>query len=145
MRKRREKGKSHSTRPLTVNEALIARLNPEEVRALIVDLARKGYPPSMIGIILRDQYGVPLVKAVLGKKITQILREEKLAPEIPEDLANLIKRAQGVLRHLEEHPKDYRSKRGLEEIISKINRLKKYYKRRGILPQNWDFKIKIPK
>jgi len=141
----REKGKSHSTRPITPNKVLLDKFNPDEVRALVIDLAKKGYPPSMIGLILRDQYGVPLVKFVTGKKITRILREEGLAPEIPEDLANLINRAKRVLSHLEEHPKDSKSLRGLEEIVSKINRLKKYYKRRGVLPPDWDFKIRIPR
>ncbi len=145
MNKRREKGKSHSTRPVTPNEVLLSKINPEEVKTLVIDLAKKGYPPSMIGIILRDQHGVPLVRAVTGKKITEILREAGLAPEIPEDLANLIRRAERVLRHLEEHPKDKRSVKGLEEIISKINRLKKYYKRVGRLPPDWDYKIKVPK
>ena len=94
----------------------------------------------MIGIILRDQYGVPLVKMVTGKKVVQILREHGLAPEIPEDLYNLIKRALRVRRHLEEHPKDYHSKRGLQLIESKIRRLAKYYKREGVLPPDWEYK-----
>ena len=100
----------------------------------------------MIGIILRDQYGIPLVKQVTGKKIVQILREHGLEPEIPEDLANLIRRAIRVRRHLEEHPKDYHSKRGLQLIESKIRRLEKYYKREGVLPPDWRYepeKIKV--
>ncbi|MGB9729073.1 MAG: 30S ribosomal protein S15 [Thermoprotei archaeon] len=145
MNKNREKGKSHSTRPISPNENLVRRYKAEEVRSLIVNLARKGYSPSMIGIILRDQYGIPLASLVTGKSITQILKEENLAPQIPEDLSNLIKRAERVLRHLQEHPKDSKSLRGLEGIISKINRLTKYYKREGILPQTWEHGITLPR
>lgn len=145
MNKNREKGKSHSTRPITVNEHLIRRYNAEEVRNLIINLARKGYSPSLIGVILRDQYGIPLVSAITGKSITQILKEENLAPQIPEDLANLIKRAERVIRHLQEHPKDSKSLRGLEGIISKINRLTKYYKREGVLPPTWEHGITVPR
>ncbi len=140
MRKRKKKGKSHSTRPAREGPPPWLKYKPEEVEQLVVSLAKKGYGPSMIGIILRDQYGIPLVKQVTGKKITQILEEHGLAPEIPEDLANLIKRAMRVRRHLEEHPKDYHSKRGLELIESKIRRLVKYYKRVGKLPPDWEYK-----
>ncbi len=146
MRKSKEKGKSHSTRPARAGPPSWVKYTPEEVENLVVELARKGYPPSMIGIILRDQYGIPLVKQITGKKIVQILKEHGLAPKIPEDLANLIKRAIRVRRHLEEHPKDYHSKRGLQLIESKIRRLVKYYKREGVLPPDWEYvpeKIKI--
>jgi small subunit ribosomal protein S15 len=145
MRRGREKGKSHSTRPVNINEALVSQHDPDTIKKIIEDLARKGTPPSMIGVILRDQYGVPFVKHVLGKSMKEILEDLKLKPEIPEELSNLIKRANNVIEHLKEHPKDYRAKRGLEEIISKINRLAKYYKREGVLDQNWRHEITIPK
>jgi len=140
MRKSKEKGKSHSTRPPKIVAPPWVKYSPKEVEELVVSLYRKGYPPSMIGIILRDQYGIPLVKAITGKKILRILRERGLAPEIPEDLYNLIRRAIRVRRHLEEHPKDYHSKRGLQLIESKIHRLVKYYKRKGVLPPDWEYK-----
>lgn len=145
MRRGREKGKSHSTRPVNINEYLVGQHDPDAIKKIIADLARKGTPPSMIGIILRDQYGVPLVKHVIGKKMKDILEELNLKPDLPEDLSNLIKRANNVIDHLKEHPKDYRAKRGLEEIISKINRLSKYYKREGVLDPNWQHGITIPK
>ncbi|AFH43243.1 30S ribosomal protein S15 [Fervidicoccus fontis] len=139
MNKKREKGKSHSTRPVSVGTPKWLRLEPEEIEELVVELAKKGYPPSMIGIILRDQYGIPLVKTVTNKKITQILKERGLLPQIPEDLYNLIRRAVNVRRHLSEHPKDENVKKGLQEIESKIRRLVRYYKRIGRLPPNWEY------
>ncbi|KYH39719.1 MAG: 30S ribosomal protein S15, partial [Candidatus Bathyarchaeota archaeon B26-1] len=69
----------------------------------MIKLAREGNSPSMIGIILRDQYGIPLVKPVTGKSITEILRENGLAPAIPEDLDNLLKKAARLKAHLERH------------------------------------------
>jgi small subunit ribosomal protein S15 len=50
-----------------------------------------------------------------------------------------MKRAVNLRRHLEEHPKDYHSKKGLIEIESKIHRLVKYYKSRGVLPPDWEY------
>jgi len=140
--KRKKKGKSHSTRPARRTPPSWIKYTPEEVENLVVTLARRGYPPSMIGIILRDQYGIPLVKQITGKKICQILEEHGLAPQIPEDLANLIKRAIRIRKHLEEHPKDLHSKRGLQLVEAKIARLVKYYKREGVLPPDWEYKVK---
>ncbi len=93
----------------------------------------------MIGIILRDQYGIPLVKPILGKSITEVLQEHGLAPQIPEDLMNLIRRAVKIRKHLEEHPKDLSARRGLNLVESKIHRLVKYYKRVGKLPQDFTY------
>lgn len=138
--KRHEKGKSGSTRPVEIVKPEWMTVSPEQVEELVVSLYRRGYQPSMIGTILRDQYGIPSVRAVTSKKLVRILRERGLAPEVPEDLANLIRRAMRVRRHLEEHPKDYHSKRGLILIESKIRRLAKYYKRVGVLPPNWEYK-----
>ncbi len=142
MKKSKKKGQSHSTRPARVGAPTWVKYSPAEVEDLVVSLAKKGYPPSTIGVILRDQYGIPLVKMITGKKIVQILREHGLAPEIPEDLYNLIKRAARIRRHLEEHPKDYHSKRGLQLVESKIHRLVKYYKRKGVLPPDWKYEPK---
>ena len=93
----------------------------------------------MIGIILRDQCGIPLAKPILGKKITKVLEEKGLAPEIPEDLQALIRRALRIRRHLETHRKDLHSRRGLQLIESKIHRLAKYYRRVGKLPPDWKY------
>jgi len=139
VRRSREKGKSHSTRPITSDVAAKLKVSEDEVVSLIVDYAKKGYPPSMIGILLRDQHGIALTKAIIGKKLTQVLTEKGLAPQIPEDLANLIKKAIRIRRHLEEHPKDYFSLRGLQLTESKIHRLVKYYKRKRVLPPDWKY------
>jgi len=139
LNKKRDKGKSHSTRPATLMPPSWVPYRPEEIEVIIENLAKKGYGPSMIGVILRDQFGIPLVKPYLGKKLTKILEEKNLAPPLPEDLFHLIRRAVNLRRHLDEHPKDYHSKRGLIEIESKIHRLAKYYKRTGKLPADWKY------
>ena len=139
MNKKRPNGKSHSTRPVRSGSPKWVRFTREEVELLVEELAKKGYPPSMIGLILRDQYGIPLVKQITGKKVAQILEEKNLAPKIPEDLFNLIRRAANVRRHLFEHPKDKKAKRGLEEIESKIRRVAAYYKENGVLPPEWRY------
>jgi small subunit ribosomal protein S15 len=136
-RSRHKKGRSRSTRPAHPTVPTWINYTPDEVEQLVVELARRGFQPSQIGLILRDQYGIPLVKSVTGKKITKILEERGIKQDLPEDLLNLIKRALRIRKHLEEHPKDMSSRRGLQLVESKIHRLVKYYKRVGKLPQDF--------
>jgi len=136
---KKEKGRSHSTRPITRRSPSWCRYTSEEVEALVVKLAREGSPPSRIGVILRDQYGIPLVKPIVGKSITEILRDNKLAPSIPEDLEMLIRKASRLHTHLERNRGDRHNKRALQIVESKIHRLSKYYKRKGVLPKDWKY------
>jgi small subunit ribosomal protein S15 len=111
-----------------------------KVEELVVKLA-KTYSSAMIGTILRDTYGIPDVKAVTGKSITQIMKEHNLYPEFPEDLLNLFKRAVNLSEHLKVHKKDKRSKHAFENLESKIRRLIKYYKKKKRIPQDFVYDI----
>ena len=139
---KKEKGRSHSTRPVSKRPPVWCRYQPEEVEALVIKLTKEGYNANMIGIILRDQYGIPLVKAITGKSITQIQREAGLAPPIPIDLDSLLKKAARIRAHLEKNRKDLYNKRSLQLVESKIRRLAEYYKKEGILPENWRYEAR---
>lgn len=114
-------------------------MTTEEIEELIVKLYREGQSTSQIGITLRDQYGIPSTKTVVGEKITDILKKNGTEFTYPEDLLNLIRRAVNIREHLEENPKDVHSKRGLIKIESKIRRLVKYYTRNHVLPEGWRY------
>ncbi len=111
----------------------------EEIEELILKLRKEGNSTSVIGITLRDQYGIPDVKTITGKKITKILEDHGQEFKYPEDLMNLIKRAVNIREHLEENPKDLHTRRGLRIIESKIRRLVRYYVREGVLPEGWRY------
>ncbi len=111
----------------------------EEIEEFIVKFKREGKSASEIGVILRDQYGIPSVKEVTGEKITEILRKNGQADDYPEDLMNLIRRAVNIRDHLEENPKDLHGRRGLTIIESRIRRLGKYYAQNGQLPEGWRY------
>ena len=136
---KKEKGKSHSTRPITHRSPSWCRYTSEEVEALVVKLAREGNLPSKIGVILRDQYGIPLVKPIVGKSITEILKDNNLASAIPEDLGMLLRKASRLHAHLERNRGDKHNKRALQIVESKIHKLSKYYKRKGLLPKDWKY------
>jgi small subunit ribosomal protein S15 len=133
------KGKSHSRRPPYPKEPSWLTYSKQEVVSLVVKLAKEGLTPSQIGQRLRDEYGIPLVKPVVGKSIVEILRDEKLAPSIPEDLNNLMIKANRISEHLRRHRGDRRNVHNLELVEARIHRLAKYYKRRGLLPPDWKF------
>lgn len=142
----RTKGKSGSTKPQKLTKPTWASLKPKEVEMLIVKYAKDGKPASQIGLYLRDEYGLPSVKTVTGKSVSQILEEKKLRPEIPEDLMALMRKAVLIRKHMAENKKDMPGKRGLQLTESKINRLAKYYKANGKLSQSWKYdpeKIKL--
>merc|ERR1712098_786524 len=113
--------------------------SPDQVVDNICKLARKGATPSQIGVILRDSHGVAQVKVVTGNKILRILKSSGLAPEIPEDLYFLIKKAVAVRKHLERNRKDKDSKFRLILIESRIHRLARYYRTVAVLPPNWKY------
>jgi len=139
---RTEKGKSHSIRPVGKRPPVWCKYTPEEVESIVVKLAKEGHNSSKIGVILRDQFGVPLTKPVAGKTVTEIMKQAGLAPSLPEDLEVLLKRASGLIVHLEKNKKDSYNKRALQQIEAKIHRLAKYYKREGVLPADWKYEAK---
>lgn len=141
----RRKGRSHSTRPATLKYPDWLELTPEMVEQIVVNLVREGKTLSEIGMILRDQYGVPTFKQVTGKKLYKFLLEKGLAPELPEDLQNLINKANRLREHLSTHRKDWKNKHSLELIEAKIHRLARYYKRIGRLPKNWKYSTVVAK
>ena len=136
------KGRSHQTRPVTKRPPAWCRYTAEEVEALVIRLAKEGHPPSKIGTILRDQHGIPLTKPITGKSISQILKERELAPSLPEDLENLMRKATRLHVHLDKNKADLTNKRALQIIEAKIYKLARYYKHKGVLPPNWKYEAK---
>jgi len=102
-------------------------------------LAKKGLTPSQIGVILRDSHGIAQVSHVTGSKVLRILKKAGLAPEIPEDLYCLIKKAVSVRKHLDKFRGDTDAKFRLILIESRIHRLSRYYKTVKALPPNWKY------
>jgi small subunit ribosomal protein S15 len=137
---RRTRGKSSSTRPHLEKPPAWAGTKPKEVEKLVNKLHGEGLQSAQIGIRLRDQYGIPSVKLLTGKPITQILREGGAEMELPEDLSNLLDRALRLTAHLAEHRRDIHNRRSLELVEAKVRRLARYYKREGVLPEEWEYR-----
>ena len=136
-------GKSHSIRPAILTSPSWVSQDPKQIEELVIKYVKEGFSPSQIGIKLRDQHAIPLVRSITKKGIIQILEENKLKPEIPEDLDNIVKKAIRLQKHLKSNKGDYRNVRSLELIDAKVHRLTVYYKRTGQLDKNWKYKSVI--
>jgi len=117
-------------------------LNATEVEDLITKMAKDGFTSARIGLMLRDQYGVPDVRLLTGKCITEIMKDKGVAPALPEDLSSLMRRAIALNVHLKGNKGDHSNRRGLQLIESKIRRLEHYYKDMNVLPADWKYSLK---
>jgi small subunit ribosomal protein S15 len=132
-------GKSHQTRPASKSTPSWVTYSADEAKAAVVKLAKDGLTAGQIGMALRDDHGVPLVKPLVGQSIGELLTENKVAPQLPQDLKDLIERAERVQRHLAAHKGDRKNVHSMELVEAKIYRLSKYYKARGTLPKDFKY------
>ncbi len=135
----KSRGKSGSHKPVDKTVPSWVSYKAPEVEQLIVKLVKQEHSSSKIGLILRDSYGIPSVKALLGKSIMQVIKEKKLAKSLPEDLTNLIQKHIAEMKHMEGNHHDMVGNRGVQLTESKIKRLTKYYKAKKVIPDNWTY------
>ena len=133
------KGKAKSAIPYKRTPPSWLKVTEDDVDTLVCKLAKKGLTPSQIGVILRDSHGIAKAKSVTGSTILRMLKKNGLAPDLPEDLYHLIKKAVAVRKHLERNRKDKDSKFRLILIESRIHRLSRYYKRSRKLAPVWKY------
>ncbi len=135
----RRRGSSGSKRVYRDAPPEWVELSAEEIEKKVIELFNEGYEPSMIGMILRDRYGIPSIRQITGKRILQILKEKGADISLPEDLKSLIKKAIKLRQHVSVHKKDYHNMRGLRLTEAKIWRLSNYYKEKKVLPADWKY------
>jgi small subunit ribosomal protein S15 len=133
------KGRAGSHRPYPLTKPEWVTTEPDEIVKEAVSLSKGGLLAAQVGLALRDQHAIPSVRAVTGKRLSMLLKEQGVHPEIPDDLQALLKRVVHLQRHLETHPKDLSNRRGLSLMESRIRRLARYYRQRRRLPENWRY------
>lgn len=135
----KKKGKSGRKRPKSNVQPEWDDSDKKKIGELIVKMAKEGAPPSKIGLVLRDQYAVPDVRALLGMDLVAFLKKEKAASEYPEDIMTLIRKAVRMREHMKSSKKDIHNKVKLGHVESKIMRLARYYSKTGALPKDWKY------
>ncbi|MBI2530323.1 MAG: 30S ribosomal protein S15 [Candidatus Diapherotrites archaeon] len=135
-----EKGKFSSERKTSERKAPEwVEYKPRQIEQLIVQMANSGHTGSEIGMLLRDQYGIPNVETVTKKSMLKMLQENNIAPKMPEDLMNLIKKSLKLHKHMQLNRKDMSAKHGYVLTVSKIRKLSNYYQRMGRLAKDWRY------
>lgn len=135
----KKKGKSGRKRPKSKTVPEWIDKKREDVEEIILQMSKEGGSPTAIGLALRDQYGIPTLKPLLGMPLTKFLKEKGVLAPYPDDLLLLIRKAVRVREHLKAHGKDRHNKVKLMHVESKIQRLVKYYTRQRRLPANWRY------
>ena len=135
----RKKGKHGSKKPAKKSVPSWILYDSKRTELLIAKLAKDGKTASQIGIMLRDTYGIPSVKALCSKSMSQILAEKNITQELPEDLIALFKKYASIVKHLDTNKHDETAIRGLSITESKINKIVKYYKNTGKIAESWKF------
>jgi small subunit ribosomal protein S15 len=99
----------------------------EEVKAIILKLSEKGLTAEKIGLVLRDQYGIPKVK-IYNLKISKVLKEKD--KYIDPDIKNLDKKLEKVITHYKKNKQDKRAERSLIITKSRSKKREDYQKKR---------------
>ena len=134
------KGISSSAIPYKRTAPSWVNTTADEVEEQVCQYAKRGMRPSAIGMTLRNAHSVPQVRTITGNKILRLLKKNGLAPDIPEDLFFLIKKAVNMRKHLESNNNDKDTKFRLILIESRVHRLARYYKRTRQLEPNWKYR-----
>jgi small subunit ribosomal protein S15 len=100
----------------------------EEVTAIILKLAKKGQTAEKIGLILRDQYGIPTVK-LYELKIKEILEKEGEYQE-PTNL-NLKSKLDRIINHFKKNKQDKKTGRSLMITKAKLKKREEYEARKS--------------
>ncbi len=99
-----------------------SKLKPSEVEKLIVELGEKKIPPEKIGLILRDQHGIPKVK-LFKLKINKVLAKHNLA--INSEKKNIETKIERLGNHFAKNKHDYKAQHKKIMYTSHLNKIKK--------------------
>jgi small subunit ribosomal protein S15 len=98
------------------------KMKPAELEKIIVELSKKGESPAKIGLVLRDKYGIPKTK-LLGKKISQILKDNNLSWKTDEEVMN--DKISSLKTHTEKNKHDHSATRALTRRLWDLYHIKK--------------------
>jgi small subunit ribosomal protein S15 len=95
----------------------------DEVKEIILKLADKGLTSEKIGLVLRDQYGIPKTK-IYNIKVGQVMKEKNKFVE--PSILNLQKKAGKIEEHCIKNKQDKKAGRSLIITKAKLKRVKEY-------------------
>ncbi|MGI0141786.1 MAG: 30S ribosomal protein S15 [Candidatus Micrarchaeales archaeon] len=134
-------GKAKSRKPEVVIGKMPEdlKLTKAQIEDIVVGYAKQNMHQAQIGQMLKEKHGVKYVKQVFGKRLGEILTEKGVKTQFPQDFLDLIKKAVIMRTHITKNHKDVYNTARLKRVESKIWRLTKYYKRVGVIPEDWKY------
>ena len=111
----------------TVEKPVWLKMSETELKKTIKELVKENHQPAKIGLILRDQYGVPSTR-LYGKKLSNYLKEAGVDSDI--ELKNAEKKLERMKEHLKKNITDKKSKHKLQKAQSRVNILKRYFSKK---------------
>ncbi|MEN9625987.1 MAG: hypothetical protein RL557_315 [archaeon] len=112
----REKGK--------LEKPVWLKYSEDEVRSIILKLADKGLTAEKIGLVLKDQYGIPKVK-LYNFKIKDVLKDRFQEPTI----LNLQKKVEKITAHNQRYRNDKKAGRAMIITKAKLKKRSEYQER----------------
>jgi len=106
-----------------LEKPLWVKMKEPELKKVIAELSLK-HSPSQIGLVLRDQYGIPTTR-IFGKKLKEYLVELDINRN--EDLENAEKKVDRLKEHLKDNITDRSAKHKLQEAQSRLNITRNYF------------------
>lgn len=97
------------------------KLKPKEIESSIIELAKQGNSAEKIGILLRDKKGIPKVKTITGKRISQILKENNL--DMQAEKINISNSVEKLKTHLLKNIHDQSAKRALIKKVWTLHKI----------------------
>jgi len=94
----------------TKTDSSWVKLKPAEIETLVVQLGKKNIPSEKIGLILRDEHGIPKTR-IFGKKVCQILEENGIKTN--SEYENVNKKIDILKKHFVKHKHDYSAQRSI--------------------------------
>lgn len=95
---------------MTEAKASWVTAKPEDIKKQIIELAKQGMTSEKIGLVLRDQHGIPKAR-VIGIKIGKVLREANVW--VDSENEGRAKKIETSSKHAATHKHDYTSIRSL--------------------------------
>ncbi|KAF7702681.1 40S ribosomal protein S13 [Cucumispora dikerogammari] len=125
-------GKSKSSKPFST--APPSHITLDEVTNIVIDLSKKGKTGAEIGKILRDEHGVGKISSIADCTMLELLKKNNIAPEIPDDVKAIEKKCLAIYNHIKKEWNDKDARYRLKHKESRLHRLVRYYKTKGVLP-----------
>ena len=111
-----------------IEKPVWSKYTEEEIKAIILKLAEKGMTTEKIGLVLRDQYGIPKTK-IWNLKISKVLKEKGKFEEPTS--TNLENKLQKIIDHFKKNKQDKNAGRSLIITKAKLKKIKEYQDKKG--------------